>query len=325
VERSAESGQEAVNAAVGAMGDISTVVADTAGKVDVLNTASQEIGQILEVIEAIAKQTNLLALNATIEAARAGDAGKGFAVVAGEVKTLANQTAKATEQIREQIGNIRGEVDAIVAGIEKTEGVVQTGESDIRRVGDEIRTVVAKIGDVSAKVADNAASVTEQTAATQEVARSVAVISEKATRSAHHAEQAVDAVAASEKILHEQFADLAALDIPNAVVQLAKSDHTLWKKKLAEMLVGHAQLDESELKDHHQCRLGKWYYSVEDPAFLDHPAFRNLEDPHARVHAHARTAFEKFTGGDREAAEAAYAEMNEASKEVLSLLAELEA
>ena len=81
---------------------------ETMGK---LGTSSQEIGNVIKVITSIAQQTNLLALNATIEAARAGEAGKGFAVVANEVKELAKQTAKATEEIGQKI-------EAIQAGTE---------------------------------------------------------------------------------------------------------------------------------------------------------------------------------------------------------------
>src|SRR6185369_15295932 len=88
-----------------------------------LADAVQRIGEVVTLINGIASQTNLLALNATIEAARAGEAGKGFAVVASEVKSLANQTAKATEEIAGQIGAIQqattGAVDAIT-GISET-------------------------------------------------------------------------------------------------------------------------------------------------------------------------------------------------------------
>src|SRR5437667_10612689 len=97
----------------------------TAGQVKCLEEAAQKIGEVVQLINDIASQTNLLALNATIEAARAGEAGKGFAMVAAEVKSLANQTAKATEEVGQRINQIqgatKGTVEAI-ASIRKTLG-----------------------------------------------------------------------------------------------------------------------------------------------------------------------------------------------------------
>ena len=117
-----------------------------------LSEGSQKIGDVVSLINDIAGQTNLLALNATIEAARAGDAGKGFAVVASEVKNLAGQTAKATEEISQQIGQIQGSTREAVAAIQ---GIVGT------------------IGEVSRIAGSIAAAVEEQGAATAEIARSV--------------------------------------------------------------------------------------------------------------------------------------------------------
>jgi len=117
-----------------------------------LSEAAQKIGEVVGLIQNIASQTNLLALNATIEAARAGEAGKGFAVVASEVKNLANQTAKATEDIQAQVGHMQGVTDQSVRAIQRIIGV---------------------IGDIDANSSSIAAAVEEQGAATAEISRNV--------------------------------------------------------------------------------------------------------------------------------------------------------
>ena len=133
--------------------------------VQALTESSRRIGEIVKLISGIASQTNLLALNATIEAARAGEAGKGFAVVAGEVKSLANQTAKATEDIGNQILAIQGATDDVVSAIDsirETIGEVETLSIQVAAsVSDQLghtREIVAAVGDASAtsrEVADS--------------------------------------------------------------------------------------------------------------------------------------------------------------------------
>jgi len=121
-------------------------------RVQSLAAAAQKIGEVVSLINQIASQTNLLALNATIEAARAGEAGRGFAVVASEVKTLATQTAKATEEIRGQIAAVQSETTAAVEGIQS------------------ICTTIQQVDEISAAIA---AAVEQQGSATQEIARNV--------------------------------------------------------------------------------------------------------------------------------------------------------
>jgi methyl-accepting chemotaxis protein len=124
----------------------------TDGVVKALAEGAAKIGQVVELITRIAGQTNLLALNATIEAARAGEAGKGFAVVASEVKSLAHQTATATDQISAQIGQIQSATAEAV---------------------EAIKAISGKIEDISANSASIASAVEQQGAATSEIARNV--------------------------------------------------------------------------------------------------------------------------------------------------------
>jgi methyl-accepting chemotaxis protein len=129
----------------------------TDGRISKLSRAAQEIGDVVKLITAIAEQTNLLALNATIEAARAGDAGRGFAVVASEVKSLASQTAKATDEISSHISGMQGATQESVAAIK------------------EIGGTIAKISVIAATISS---AVEQQSSATQEIARSVQNVAE---------------------------------------------------------------------------------------------------------------------------------------------------
>jgi methyl-accepting chemotaxis protein len=140
----------------------STTANDTEREVSSLLTAVQEIGTITELIQQIAEQTNLLALNATIEAARAGEAGSGFAVVAAEVKTLANQTASATEKITEQIQEIQSSTENSV--------------NSVRNIAE----CVVEIQSLSNAISH---SVEEQDSATKEIAQSL-VLASKGTNGA---------------------------------------------------------------------------------------------------------------------------------------------
>jgi len=146
---------------------IATKAVSEAGRTNLavkeLDEAAGRIGDVVKLITGIAEQTNLLALNATIEAARAGDAGRGFAVVAGEVKALAGQTSRATEEIATQIADMQR---ATVRSIEAINA---------------IEAIIREIGDISGAIA---AAVTEQGAATAEIARSVEIAAKRTVETA---------------------------------------------------------------------------------------------------------------------------------------------
>jgi methyl-accepting chemotaxis protein len=161
-----------------------------AGRTDIivrtLADGAQKIGQVVELIASIAGQTNLLALNATIEAARAGDAGKGFAVVAGEVKSLALQTAKATEDIGGQIRQIQSATAEAVQAIKE----ISTTIEEVSAIAVTIASAVEEQGAATAEIARN---VNQTAASTQDVTANIAGVSQAAKTTGAAAHQVLDA------------------------------------------------------------------------------------------------------------------------------------
>jgi len=158
----------------------------TNAQVESLVEAAQKVGEVVSLISDIAEQTNLLALNATIEAARAGEAGKGFAVVASEVKSLANQTAKATEEISVQIAaiqNATGDAATAIKGIAGTIGRID-------EIASAIAAAVEQQGAATQEIAQN---VQQAAAGTAQVSTNINGVTQAADETGQSASQALDA------------------------------------------------------------------------------------------------------------------------------------
>jgi methyl-accepting chemotaxis protein len=153
--------------------DAVTITATTAATMNKLGDSSAEIGNVIKVITAIAEQTNLLALNATIEAARAGEMGKGFAVVASEVKDLAQETARATEDISRRVEAIQADTHGAVAAIEEISIVIQ-------RISEFQTTIASAVEEQTATTAEMNRSVSEAAAGTGEIAQNITGVADAA-------------------------------------------------------------------------------------------------------------------------------------------------
>jgi methyl-accepting chemotaxis protein len=165
----AQNANEAARVATGAVQSVET----TTGTMNKLGDSSREIGDVVRLITSIAEQTNLLALNATIEAARAGDAGKGFAVVADEVKQLAQETARATEDISKRVETIQEDADQATKAISEIAGV-------ITRINEFQTTIASAVEEQTATTQAINAGVSEAATGSGQIARSISGVADAA-------------------------------------------------------------------------------------------------------------------------------------------------
>jgi methyl-accepting chemotaxis protein len=172
----------------------------TNATVGALSTGAEKIGEVVKLIHSIAAQTNLLALNATIEAARAGESGKGFAVVASEVKALANQTAKATEEISSQVAAMQAST---------TEAVASIGS---------ISETISQMSEITASIST---SIDQQGDATREIARNIQSVAAGSSEISSHIGGVTTAAAATGKAASEVLANARELDTQSGMLRSA--------------------------------------------------------------------------------------------------------
>ncbi|MEV4639325.1 methyl-accepting chemotaxis protein [Actinoplanes sp. NPDC049548] len=194
IARSANSAAEVAGRAVRVSGEAEAILQQ-------LGTSSAEIVSVIKIITGIAEQTNLLALNATIEAARAGEMGKGFAVVAGEVKELAQETARATEDIRTRVGAIQAdstaavtaiaEIGAVIDQINATQTAIAAAVEQQTATTNEMTRNVAEVAGGSTEISANVAEVAETAAETTNAASNTAAAADELARVAHDLQQSL--------------------------------------------------------------------------------------------------------------------------------------
>jgi methyl-accepting chemotaxis protein len=187
--QAAEQGGQVVEATVVGMKRIAEVVNKSAETVKALGTSSDQIGEIIEVIDDIADQTNLLALNAAIEAARAGEQGRGFAVVADEVRKLAERTTKATKEIAGMIKTIQADTTGAVSSMEEGTKEVANGIQLADRAGASLNEIVGMIQNLTDMVAQIAAASEEQSSASEQISKNAEAISTLTVETAQGTQQ----------------------------------------------------------------------------------------------------------------------------------------
>lgn len=322
-QKATDQGTQAVENSEKEFDRLEAAVEDNVEKVRDLASLTRRVQESADDIKAIAFQTNLLSLNASVEAARAGDAGKGFAVVAEEVRNLATRASSATKDITGIVRLLEDGMAAIIESMNHSSEAVNTSRSVIGEVGSRMAAIRERTEVVTRNTQSIATTLEEQTSATAEVAEGITVIAESTSSGVEGVDKIVEALNNTEALVRGNLEHLASKEVQDKVLMLAQSDHVLWKKRLANMVVGKEGLKREELADHHSCRLGKWYDGVEDPRVKNSTDFKALVSPHEAVHAHGLEAVDLYNRGEIDAALESIQAVEAASVDVLDLLKSL--
>jgi methyl-accepting chemotaxis protein len=191
--QTAKSGREVVTETIDGMQQISDAVTQSASIIAALGKSSDQIGEIVRVIEDIADQTNLLALNAAIEAARAGEQGRGFAVVADEVRKLAERTTKATKEIGDMIRQIQHDTKGAVTSMEDGTQKVSSGVNLVNKTGETLGKIAEMVTQTSDMIRQIAVAAEEQSVATQHIAGDLENVAKVSKESAGGASESAKA------------------------------------------------------------------------------------------------------------------------------------
>lgn len=308
----------------GSMKAIDQALVETSGRIGAIQELGASISTIATNIKRIASQTNMLAINAAVEAARAGDAGRGFAVVAAEVKALSDRTATATVEIANIVGRLDGGLTAMVRAMESSRESAANGNTALAELQQTLSLASKAVADVIANADHISIVLDQQREAAQSVANGIGTVAANSGRATEQLERIVSAMEVAQTGVNSRVTVLADTELPGKVVKLAQSDHVIWKRRLANMIIGREGLNIKELADHHGCRLGKWYDGCRHTALGQDRDFLAIDDPHEQVHRCGIEAVRRYNGGDIKGALRELECVEVASVQVLSGLRRLE-
>ncbi len=332
VEAAVTTGQKSLNQAVGMLEEAGQAMNVLANTVRQLEMRVKAINEAVEVITEITEQTNLLALNASIEAARAGESGRGFAVVAEEIRKLADRTKDSAVQIKDVVGHLQTGMTDTLATMEASTRSVEAGIDSARTVTKPFEEIETATSTVSQLLEQLSGAAEEQTAVTEEISANAEKIAEATKFSDEIAQDAQYQKDFTYQITTtiwddlKQKVGLQEAGLPGFLAERVV-DHAIWINKVVSVLKGESSEGE-QLADHHQCKLGQWYYGEGVAAMKSYPSqviqiFQTIEEPHRKVHQSGLEAIRFHRQGDNHKTFLAVNELTLASKDIIRLFMQL--
>lgn len=340
--KAATDGKSTVNDTIMRMDIIKDKTLESEEMINALSKHSEQIGLITDTITSIASQTNLLALNAAIEAARAGEAGRGFAVVAEEVRKLAEQSNQGANEVAALVKKVAEATAAAVGAIRQSRIETEGGVEAVTKAGSALENIVDAVNNTMKDTTGISSVTDEEIVNSEKVVSLINRLSTVVEINASHSEQISkssqeitaslenvsasteesSAMSANLKQIVSRFVLSSGTLTTEMLLEGAKSDHLLWKIRLANMLQGTEKIEPKKVPAHTKCRFGRWY-SENAEALKNNSCFRAIDAPHQKLHAYTRQTVEAYAAGNISEARKRYKMVEKSSAKFITLLDKL--
>ena len=319
--------REIIDHALQDIGEVAETYKIVLNDVKQLEANIEHTNTVIKVIKEIADQINLLALNASIEAVRAGEYGKGFQVVAGEVRKLSEHTKEQIDLITKNMESLQYFSKQLSDQIKKTGEQIEESTDESHTARDELSKIIAMIRNINDETSEIAAMTEEQSAAVSEInERNITIydLSKEVQNVAKDTAKIIYDISQKMNRYRLKFLESNIIQSERDIIQIAKTDHLLWKWNIYNLVLGLTNITKDDVRSHDECRLGKWYHSKLDDDISRLEPFQKLDQPHRQVHELAKYAIEQYEIGNIGEANDTLKRLEEASKEVIEYLEQLE-
>ncbi len=266
---------------------------------------TEQISEIIDVVQKVAQKSGMLALNASIEAARAGEAGKGFAVVANQVRDLSASTAQSTSDVITQVKEIRDGINELVTSIETTTQQLQIGNDSVHQSVDLMNAMNQHINAMSQAIdtiydeVDTQSTLTGHfVASIDNIADSYDILSNECVNTGRHLYKISRDIDSARGDMARHNSKITALDW----ITVYEMDHLIFTWRIYNNLADFEQLKIEQLNNPNGCKLGKWLKSQTDVKITNSAAFHQVVRCHEELHSHACDSWYSKQHGDREEA-----------------------